>query len=100
MTLSIGEVLARRYGLAIPLENPGPRSAVCRPVCRKSDIPIGRAGDHALEQIQNRSNFVLAVQRRDEMHLRGPGIRETGLAHALLRVWIKLSAPFMGYPAN
>ena len=45
-------------------------------LARDARIAVCRAGHHAFEQAQHASHAGHAVQRRDEVHLRGAGIRE------------------------
>ena len=46
---------------------------------RHARIAVGRAGRHALEQGEHAAHAVDAVERGDEMHLRGAGIGEADI---------------------
>src|SRR5262249_24067762 len=50
---------------------------------RHARIAVGRAGDDAFEEPEHATHAGLAVERRDEMHLGGAGIREADVDAAI-----------------
>ena len=79
--LTIG-VSARRAlcRLARPLARPGPQcSSVAAGLAGHARVAVGRAGHHALEQAEHAAHAGDAVERGDEVHLRGAGIAEAGI---------------------
>ncbi len=48
-------------------------------LARHAGVAVGRAGDHAFEQAKDAAHPGNAIERGDEMHLRGARIGEAGI---------------------